>query len=86
MGFQSQMAFLSSYVHNALVPGLGKIAVLVALESDGGTGGLEAVGKQIAMHVAAARPQSVSIDDLDPEATERERQVLIEQAREFGSP
>lgn len=77
---------LASYVHNALVPGLGKIAVLVALESDAGTDGLEAFGKQIAMHVAAARPQSIGRDDLDQEAIERERQVLIEQARESGRP
>ncbi len=77
---------LAQYVHNALVPGLGKIAVLVALESTGGTDGLEAVGKQIAMHVAAARPQSVSTDDLDPEAIERERQVLVDQAKESGRP
>lgn len=77
---------LASYVHNALVPGLGKIAVLVALESDAGTDGLETFGKQIAMHVAAARPQSIGRDDLDQEAIERERQVLIEQARESGRP
>lgn len=77
---------LANYVHNALVPGLGKIAVLVALESTGGTDGLEGVGKQIAMHIAAARPQSVSTDDLDPEAIERERQVLIDQAKESGRP
>ena len=77
---------LAHYVHNALKPGLGKIAVLVALESDGGTDGLEEVGKQLAMHVAAARPQSVSRDDLDQSAVERERQVLIEQARESGRP
>jgi len=77
---------ISSYVHNALVPGLGKIAVLVALESDAGTDGLDAVGKQIAMHVAAARPQSIGRDDLDQDEIERERQVLIEQARESGRP
>lgn len=77
---------LASYVHSALKPGLGKIAVLVALESTGGTDGLEEVGKQIAMHIAAARPQSIGRDDLDPEAIERERQVLIEQARESGRP
>lgn len=77
---------LADYVHNALTPGLGKIAVLVALESSGGTEGLEAVGKQIAMHVAASRPQSVSTEDLDPEAIERERQVLIDQAKESGRP
>jgi len=77
---------LASYVHNQLVPGLGKIAVLVALESDGGTDGLDAVGKQLAMHIAAARPQSIGRDDLDQESVERERQVLIEQARESGRP
>ena len=77
---------LASYVHNALKPGLGKIAVLVALESEGGTDGLEAVGKQIAMHIAAARPQSIGREDLDQDAIERERQVLIEQARESGRP
>jgi len=77
---------LASYVHNQLVPGLGKIAVLVALESEGGTDGLEEVGKQLAMHIAAARPQSIGRDDLDQEAVERERQVLIEQARESGRP
>ena len=77
---------LAQYVHNALKPGLGKIAVLVALESEGSTEGLEEVGKQIAMHIAAARPQSVGRDDLDQSAVERERQVLIEQARESGRP
>lgn len=77
---------LASYVHNQLVPGLGKIAVLVALESEGGTDGLDEIGKQIAMHIAAARPQSVGRDDLDADAIERERQVLIEQARESGRP
>ncbi len=77
---------LASYIHNQLVPGLGKIAVLVALESEGGTDGLEDVGKQLAMHIAAARPQSVGRDDLDQDAVERERQVLIEQARESGRP
>jgi elongation factor Ts len=77
---------LASYVHNQLVPGLGKIAVLVALESEGGTDGLEDVGKQLAMHIAAARPQSIGREDLDQESVERERQVLIEQARESGRP
>jgi elongation factor Ts len=74
------------YVHNAVVPGLGKIGVLVALESTGDADKLGELGKQIAMHVAAAAPKSLSTDDLDPEAVERERQVLIEQARESGRP
>ena len=77
---------LASYVHNAMADGIGKIAVLVGLESDGDKGKLEAFGKQVAMHVAAAKPQAVSRDDLDPETLERERAVLSEQARESGKP
>ena len=77
---------LASYVHNAMTDGVGKIAVLVGLESAGDKGKLEAFGKQIAMHVAAAKPQSVSRDELDPEILERERVVLSEQARESGKP
>ncbi len=77
---------LAAYMHNQLVPGLGKIGVLVGLESSGDAGKLEAVGKQVAMHVAAASPQSVSRDDLDPSILEREREVLSEQARESGKP
>ncbi|WPZ32842.1 translation elongation factor Ts [Thalassobaculum sp. OXR-137] len=72
------------YVHNAVVPGLGKIGVLVALESTGDKDKLNELGKQIAMHVAAAAPQSLSTDDLDPAAIERERAVLVEQARDSG--
>tara|TARA_B100000676_G_C18015621_1_gene809463 strand:- start:496 stop:1461 length:966 start_codon:yes stop_codon:yes gene_type:complete len=75
-----------SYVHNALSGGLGKIGVLVALESSGDAAALEALGKQIAMHVAAARPESLSIDDIAPEALERERSVLVDQAKASGKP
>lgn len=74
------------YVHNAVKPGLGKIGVLVALESTGDKAKLAELGKQIAMHIAAAAPQSLSTDDLDPAAVERERAVLIEQARASGKP
>jgi len=77
---------VTSYVHNALTAGLGKIGVLVALESDGDTAKLDALGKQLAMHIAAANPQSISRDDLDPEAVNRERQILSDQARESGKP
>jgi len=77
---------IASYVHNSLADGLGKIGVLVALESSGDSAALATLGKQLAMHVAAAKPQSVSRDDLDPGALERERQVLMEQARESGKP
>jgi elongation factor Ts len=75
---------VASYVHNAAAPGMGKIGVLVALESTGDTAKLQALGKQIAMHVAAANPQSLSIDQVDPAMLERERSVLAEQARASG--
>ena len=74
------------YVHNALAPGLGKIGVLVALESPAPAADLETLGKQLAMHVAAAGPQAVSPEDVDPTDLERERSVLAEQARASGKP
>jgi elongation factor Ts len=77
---------LGSYVHNAQEPGIGKIAVLVSLETSGNAGKLEQLGKQLAMHVAAANPQAVSRDELGPEALERERNILTEQARASGKP
>ncbi len=77
---------VSSYVHNALAPGLGRIGVIVGLESEGDATKLDEVGKQIAMHVAAAAPLAVSRDQLDASYVEKERNVLIEQARESGKP
>ncbi len=77
---------LASYLHGALAPGLGKIGVLVALESSGDPAKLQELGKQLAMHIAATKPMSISRDDLDPVAIERERNVLSEQARESGKP
>jgi elongation factor Ts len=77
---------VASYVHNAISAGLGKIGVLVALQSDADADKLSTLGKQLAMHIAAAAPLSVSQDDLDPSAVERERQVLSDQARESGKP
>ena len=77
---------LGSYMHNALIPGLGKIGVLVALESEADAAAFETLGKQIAMHVAAAKPQAVNRDGLDQAVVERERDVLVEQARESGKP
>lgn len=77
---------VSSYVHSALVPGLGKIGVLVALESTGDKAALADLGKQIAMHVAAARPEALDIADVSTANLERERAVLIEQARASGKP
>ncbi|MBN08169.1 MAG: elongation factor Ts [Rhodospirillaceae bacterium] len=77
---------VSSYMHNALKPGLGKIGVLIALESDADAEQLEALGKQLAMHVAAANPQAISRDDVDADDLEREKAILAEQARESGKP
>lgn len=77
---------VASYMHGALVPGLGKIGVLVALESSASADVLEALGKQIAMHIAAARPEFLNIADVDQAALEREKAVLTEQARESGKP
>jgi elongation factor Ts len=75
-----------SYVHNAIVPGLGKIGVLVGLESSGDKAKLAALGKQLAMHVAHSNPQAMTADALDPVAVERERGVLAEQAKASGKP
>ena len=72
---------VTSYVHNPATDGMGKIGVLVALK-----GGDEAFGKQVAMHIAAAAPQSLSEADLDPAVVEKERNVQIEIARESGKP
>tara|TARA_Y100000588_G_scaffold284063_1_gene301627 strand:- start:1001 stop:1927 length:927 start_codon:yes stop_codon:yes gene_type:complete len=74
------------YVHSALASGIGKIGVIVALESEGDTGALEALGKQLAMHIAAARPLFVAVSDIDEGSLARERDVLSAQARESGRP
>lgn len=73
---------VAAYVHGAIADGLGKIGVLVAASGEGAG----AFGKQVAMHVAATNPASLSRDDLDPAIVEREKQVLTEQARESGKP
>ena len=70
-----------SYVHNAAAPGMGKIGVLVAM-----TGGDEAFGKQVAMHIAAVNPASLSEADLDPAVVEKEKQIQIDIAKESGKP
>ena len=75
---------VSGYVHNAISPGLGKIGVLVALESAGKKEVLEQYGKQIAMHVAAAFPQYLNRESVDTTAIDRERNVLRDQAKQQG--
>jgi elongation factor Ts len=72
------------YVHNTIAPGLGKIGVLVALESKGDEGKLQELGKKIAMHVAAAKPEFLSTDSVDPKALDRERAILMDQAQQAG--
>lgn len=75
---------VASYVHNALKPGLGKIGVLVALESTASKDKLADLGRQLAMHIAAARPEWLSTDQVDAAAIERERAILAEQAAGSG--
>ena len=73
-----------SYVHNAVRPGMGKIGVLVALEGSAPAETLQALGKQLAMHIAAANPLALNADELDAELIERERGIAMEKARESG--
>ena len=77
---------VASYMHNAMAPGLGKIGVIVALESKGEPKQLIGFGKQVAMHIAAANPQAVDVESLDKTVIARERAVLTEQAKESGKP
>ena len=74
------------YMHNAVADGLGRIGVLVGLSSNADEGVLSTLGKQLAMHIAATSPASLSVDDLDPAMVQRERDVLIEQAKSSGKP
>jgi len=74
------------YIHNAAAPGLGRLGVLVALESSAPQDKLEALGKQIAMHVAAAHPISLSIGAIDPAIVTREKAIFQEQAKASGKP
>ena len=75
-----------SYVHNQVAPGLGKIGVLVALESNAPAELLATLGKQVAMHVAAAHPLALAAEDLPAELIERERAIAMEKAKESGKP
>ncbi len=77
---------IATYMHNALRPGVCKIGVLAAVEGPGEIGTLEILGRQVGMHIAAARPEALEVDFVDPAALERERAVLTEQARASGKP
>ena len=74
------------YMHNSVAEGLGRIGVLVGMQSGASADALTALGKQIAMHIAATSPASLSVDDLDADMVAREREVLIEQAKASGKP
>jgi elongation factor Ts len=83
---QAAPGAVASYIHNATAPGLGRIGVLVAIEGGGDQDKLVELGRKIAMHVAATQPLSLSAEDLDQAAVERERAILTEKAREDGRP
>ncbi len=75
-----------SYMHTAAADGLGKIGVLIALESEAPADALAALGRNLAMHAAAAFPQALDADGLDPELLDRERKIAAEKAAESGKP
>ena len=77
---------ISSYIHNQVTEGMGKIGVLVALESEADNNHLEGLGKKIAMHIAATNPISISIEDIPADLLEREKSILNEEARSTGKP
>jgi elongation factor Ts len=77
---------IASYVHNAVIDGLGKLGVIVALESTGSKDELAALGRQIAMHVAASNPQALDAASLDPEVVRREKDVMADKYRQQGKP
>lgn len=77
---------VESYVHNAVKGGLGKMGILVALESTGDKAALAALGKQLAMHIAATNPLAIDSSELDQEVVARERSIILEQVKESGKP
>lgn len=77
---------VATYIHNSVADGLGKIGVLVALESAGDPARLNDLGRKVAMHVAAAKPLAATTADLDPKVVEKEKSILTEQAKESGKP
>ena len=77
---------VATYMHNAVSEGLGKIGVLVAIETDGDAGAAGAVARRVAMHVAATNPLALTTEEVDPAAIEREKAIFAQQARESGKP
>lgn len=77
---------VATYIHNAVADGLGKLGVLVALKSTGNKDALNAIGRQVAMHIAATNPLAIRAEEVDAAVAERERNVFIEQSRASGKP
>ena len=84
--FEVGQGAVAAYIHNAAAPDLGRIGVLVAMESAADQGNLTELGRKIAMHVAATQPLSLSAEDIDPAAVEYERSIFAEQAAQSGKP
>ena len=85
-GISVEQGLVASYVHNAIKPGLGKIGVIVGLESDGDRDKLLEFGRKLAMHIAATNPLAVTSDELGADVIEKERSLYTEQARQSGKP
>ena len=77
---------VASYIHNAAAPGLGRVGVLVALESAGNADALNEIGRKVAMHIAATAPLAVSVEEIPADAIAREKAIFTEQAKESGKP
>ncbi len=77
---------IASYIHNALTENMGRVGVLVALEGNADKSEMEKLGKSIAMHIAAAHPQSTSIEDMSAETVEREKKIFMEKAQQSNKP
>jgi elongation factor Ts len=77
---------VATYLHNAITPGLGKIGVLVALESTAPAAKLNEIGKQVAMHIAAAKPDALTRAEVKAESLDREKAIFVDQAKASGKP
>jgi elongation factor Ts len=84
--FSVSEGVVATYIHNAIAPDLGRIGVLVAIESAGDPEVLKEMGRKIAMHIAATQPLSLNVEDLNQEHVEREKAIFTEQAKESGKP
>ena len=84
--FNSSTNILSSYIHGQIDEGLGKIGVILSIESNGDVKKIKELGKKLAMHIAASKPVAISSKDVDPSIIDRERKILIEQAKDSGKP